>query len=334
MPDWEGEAAKARGLAPRPPARECSSRLTRARAELAGRGLDGILIYGASGSNPEPVRYLAGYVHVYPSAASILIVPAVGAPILLIDQPWHVVEARKMSWVDDIRPFPHASRRWMFAELRNALAGALRSAGLHQGRLGIFEGDTPEVYAAALREAAPGVHLEDARGVWEALVASPSDHDLEMIQRTAAIADEGQAAAARACAPGRTEQEACLEALAAMAAMGAEFLHGSGLSTHVNIGSFSDCVSNVRPFLFTARRLERGHMFWFDLSASYAGYYVDCCRTISLGAPTPGQARIHGVASDMYRAMLAAVRPGMTGNELWSGRWGSKSPPGPAPPTT
>ena len=290
--DPEAEALKARGLAPQPPPEERAARLGRARAEIAALGLDGLLVYGSSGANPEPVRYLAGYVHVYPSAASMLVIPASGDPVLLIDQPWHVAEARKMCWVEDIRVFPHASRGWMFAELRGALRSALESTGLTRGRLGVFEKDTPELYAAALREGAPELRLEEGKPVWEALVASPSQHDMEMIQKTADIADEGQAAAARACAPGRTEQEVCIEALGAMATMGAEFLHGSGLSTHVNIGSYSDCVSNVRPFLFTARPLGPGQMFWLDLSASYAGYYVDCCRTISIGDPGARQREI------------------------------------------
>jgi Xaa-Pro aminopeptidase len=102
-----------------------------------------------------------------------------------------------------------------------------------------------------------------------------------------------------------------------MAAEGAEFLHGSGYSTHINIGSFSDVVSNVRPFLFTSRRLEAGQMFWLDLSASHEGCYTDTDRTISVGEPTPAQRELYEVAAEMYRVLVAGARPGVTGGELW-----------------
>jgi Xaa-Pro aminopeptidase len=102
-----------------------------------------------------------------------------------------------------------------------------------------------------------------------------------------------------------------------MAAAGAEFLHGSGYSTHVNIGSFSDVVSNVRPFLFTSRRLEAGQMFWLDLSASHEGCYTDTDRTISVGEPTAAQQELYDVTAEMYGVLLATARPGVSGGDLW-----------------
>jgi Xaa-Pro aminopeptidase len=102
-----------------------------------------------------------------------------------------------------------------------------------------------------------------------------------------------------------------------MASRGAEFLHGSGLSTHINIGSYSDVVSNVRPYLFSSRPLEAGQMFWLDLSASHAGCYTDTDRTISVGEPSPAQRDIYEVAAEMYRLMVAEARAGVRGGDLW-----------------
>ena len=102
-----------------------------------------------------------------------------------------------------------------------------------------------------------------------------------------------------------------------MASEGAEFLHGSGYSTHVNIGSFSDVVSNVRPFLFSRRRLEEGQMFWLDLSASFEGCYTDTDRTLSVGEPTAEQRELYEVTAEMYQVLLAEARPGVRGGDLW-----------------
>ena len=51
-------------------------------------------------------RYLAGYVHVFPGASSLLVIPLEGTPVLLIDQPWHLEEASRMSWIEDVRAVP------------------------------------------------------------------------------------------------------------------------------------------------------------------------------------------------------------------------------------
>jgi Xaa-Pro dipeptidase len=280
-------------------------------------GLDALLVYGSAAWNHDPIRYLAGYVHVFPGASSLLVLPLEREPILLIDQSWHVGEAALMTWVPDVRPFPNPARSWLTDELRGAIGGALSDAGVVRGRIGLFDGAMPAVYADVLAAAAPEATFVEGSPVWEQLVASPSEFDAETIRRTAAIADEGLAAAIETAAAGVPEYEVCLRSLARMAAHGAEFLHGSGMSTHVNIGSFSDAISNVRPFLFSSRPLEEGQMFWLDLSASYAGCYIDTDRTISVGEPTPAQRELYDVAAEMYGVLLEGARAGVRGGDLW-----------------
>ena len=305
------------GRAPKPPGAEREDRLRRARAAIEAHGLDGLLVWGSAGANADPIRYLAGYVHVFPTASSLLLVPLERDPILLIDQAWHVEEARRMSWVDDVRAYPSPARRWLAEELRGSLGDAAEAAGLSNGRIGVFAGEMPAVYADVLTASVPGATLDEGAPVWQELVSTPSAYDAENIRSTASVADAGLAAAVEAAGEGVSEHEVCLASLGRMAALGAEFLHGSGLSTHINIGSFSDVVSNVRPYLFSARRLEAGQMFWIDLSASYAGCYTDTDRTISVGEPTREQREIYEVTAEMYRVMLAEARAGVRGGDLW-----------------
>ena len=177
--------------------------------------------------------------------------------------------------------------------------------------------EMPALYHQALQEAVPEAHLVDAVGLWSQTVAAPSEYDISMIQRTAEIADAGMRTALDGCSDGASEYEICIEAMRSMASMGAEFLHGGGTSTHINIGSGSQVVSNVRPFLFTTRQLNNGDMFWLDLSASYAGYYVDFDRTVCVGEPTAKQQRIYDACRGMYDALLGAIRPGVTGAEVF-----------------
>ena len=311
--DLRAELEKSAGRAPMPPVEERTGRLARARAAMERHGVEGLVVYGSAGVNADPIRYLAGYVHVFPGASSLLLVPLDRDPVLLVDQGWHLDEARRMSWIDDVRAMPAPGRTWLAGELARTVADALAATGLAGKRLGVFGAAMPLALGAPLGADAS----MDAAPVWEELVATPSEHDAAAIRRTAQVADEGLAAAVEAAAAGVPEHEVCLASLARMAAAGAEFLHGSGYSTHVNIGSFSDVVSNVRPFLFTSRRLEEGQMFWIDLSASTEGCYTDTDRTISVGDPTPAQQALYDVTAEMYRVLLAEARPGVRGGDLW-----------------
>lgn len=315
--DVPAELEKSKGLAPKPPDEECESRLARARAAMVEHELDALLVWGSAGANSDPIRYLAGYVHVFPTASSLLLLPLESDPVLLVDQPWHLDEARRMSWVADVRAYPSPTRSWLADELKAAIRDAVAGAGLSQGRIGVFTGEMPAVFAELLAQSVPAATFADGVPVWRDLVASPTEYDAENIRRTASVADTGLSAAVQSAGAGVPEYEMCLRSLEAMASLGAEFMHGSGMSTHINVGSFSDVISNVRPFLFSARRLEEGQMFWLDLSASYAGYYIDTDRTLSVGDPTPEQRAIYEVAAEMHNVMLAEARAGITGGDLW-----------------
>ncbi|HEX5467632.1 MAG TPA: M24 family metallopeptidase [Gaiellaceae bacterium] len=316
--NFDAEVEKSRGRPPKPPAEEQAGRLSRAREAMAARELDALLVYGAAEVNADPIRYLSGYVHVFPGASSLLLLPLEKDPILLLDQPWHLDEARKMAFVEDVRAYPNPGRTWLADELRATVRDAFAAAGVERGRIGLLAGATPLVYREVLESAVPDATLSpDGAAVWAELVASPSQWDAANIRRTAQVADEGLAAAVEAAGAGVPEYEVCLRSLEQMASLGAEFLHGSGATTHINIGSFSDVISNVRPFLFTGNLLEEGQMFWLDLSACYAGCYTDTDRTISVGEPSAEQRALYDVTAEMYRVLLDGARAGVTGGELW-----------------
>jgi Xaa-Pro aminopeptidase len=314
--DPHAEVEKARGRAPQPPVEEQVGRLNRTRESMERHGIDVLLLYGSSAS-PEMTRYLAGYVHVFPGASSLLVIPLEGSPVLLIDQPWHLVEAARMSWIEDVRQYPNPARKWLADELQAAIRQAVQTRGATSPRVGVFAGVMPSIYADVLSASLPDAINVEATPVWEELVGSPSAYDGEMIRATARVADAGFAAAVESAGAGVPEYEVCFASLRAMAALGAEFLHGSGVSTHINIGSFSDAISNVRPFLYSSEPLEQGQMFWLDLSASHAGYYTDSDRTISVGEPNEEQQRIFDATTEIYRVMCSASRAGISGGELW-----------------
>ena len=313
----EGEIRKAKGLTPEVPEREWRERLARIRTLMDKEGFEALLIYGGASPHPDWIRYLSNYVQPFAFSGAFLFIDGKGGETLLIDSLWNLPDAKAMSWIEDVRAFPHGRYPWQFEEVRRLFGDLIREAGVARGRIGICSLEMPTLYYQALQAALPDAHLDDAVMVWSQVVASPSEFDKAMIGRTAEIADAGMRIAMDRCGEGACEYEACMEGLRTMASMGAEFLHGGGTSTHINIGSGSRVVGNVRPFLYTTRKLETGDMFWLDMTASYCGYYVDFDRTVCIGEPTPEQRRVYETCRSMYDALLGAIRPGATGAEVF-----------------
>lgn len=307
---------KAEGVPPGPPADERDRRLRRLRDDLAARDLDALVAYGSGPTNPDPVRYLTGYVHPFPRARSVLVVPVDEPPVLLVDREWHLPAAREMAWVEDVRPMPtptHGTR----VDVAEAVGAALTDSGLDGGAVGLLGTDVPGVVADAVQAAGADVDPVAGAAAWDALVASPTAYDLEQVERTADIADAGLAALAEACEAGRSERAACFDVLSALAAEGAEFQHANAISTHVDLGAYATAESNLQPFLYTETPLDDGEQFWVDLIACHDGYYVDCDRTVSVGEPTAEQRRVYDACAAMYDAMVDAVEPGATGRSVW-----------------
>jgi Xaa-Pro aminopeptidase len=169
----------------------------------------------------------------------------------------------------------------------------------------------------SVSESHPDTDLDVKPEVWSEVVGTPTAYDRDMIAETASIADAGLAEITSACRVGVTEREICLTALKRMARLGAEFLHSTAISTHVDIGSYSRGRSNLQPYLFTETKLDMGEMFWVDLIVCNEGYYVDCNRTISIGEPTNEQRELYDTCREMYEAMIDTIEPGVTGGTVW-----------------
>lgn len=203
-----------------------------------------------------------------------------------------------------------------FEEVCETLSTVLSDAGLLQGRIGISESALPLRYGRALDAVAPDASFVPDSSFWPTLVTTLSDYGEEMMSRAVEVADEGLQTAIATCGHGVTEQEVCLAAMHRMASLGAEFLL-AGPSTKGMIGSHSEVTSNLNPFVFTANRLERGQMFWYDQITAYNGYYVDCDRTISIGEPSDEQRDVYGTVREMYEVMLSTLEPGVSAARLW-----------------
>jgi Xaa-Pro aminopeptidase len=312
----EAELTKSRGVAPTVPESELTDRLERLRELIAAERLDGILVFGAP-QEPTWLRYLANYVYPFVIAEGFLLVTRDREPILMIDRDWYLPQAHEMSPFEDIRVLPYVEFPWQFGTLVDDLNRALVDAGVADGRLGICEMDMPSLYARALGAADAHVETVDATGVLNKLIEAKSEYDQEMVRRSASIGDATMWEAMRTCGEGVAEYEVGIAAERVAAARGAEQGSGTTTRTHIYVASSSELISNVRPFRYTGRRLERGDMFFIDLSVCYRGYYTDFCRTIVIGEPSAEQRGIYDTVRACHQYMLDTLKPGMSGAEIF-----------------
>ncbi|MEA2442737.1 MAG: hypothetical protein QOJ12_29, partial [Thermoleophilales bacterium] len=157
----------------------------------------------------------------------------------------------------------------------------------------------------------------DATGVLSKLIEAKSEYDQEMVRRSASIGDATMWEALRTCGEGVPEYEVGIAADRVAAARGCEYGSGTQTRTHIYVASSSELTSNVRPFRYTGRRLERGDMFFIDLSVCYRGYYTDFCRTVVVGEPTAEQQTVYDVVRDCHQYLIDNLKPGLTGAEIF-----------------
>jgi Xaa-Pro aminopeptidase len=310
------ENRKARGLTPEIPKSEHEYRHRITKESMKSNNLDAVLFFGTGSGGGDPIRYLAEYVHIIPRSHSLLLVSNTNDPTLVIDRPWHVSDAKNMSHIDDINTFPRGSMQLGFKEIKDTLSTLFEDSQLDGSRIGIFEQFMPSVYLNALQEVLPNAEFVSGNPVWHDLVTTPSDYGIQTMHEAAEIADEGLQTLIDNCGHGASEREACLSAMQRMASLGAEF-NLSFPTTISMIGSNSDVISNLRPFVFTGNRMKNGQMFWYDQITAYKGYYMDCDRTICIGEPSDEQYKIYNTVRKMYEEMLDALSPGVSATKLW-----------------
>ncbi|MGQ0572093.1 MAG: M24 family metallopeptidase [Armatimonadota bacterium] len=316
--DIRHEAARmSLGLTPELPDEEMRGRRQRLREAMRRDGVDTVLVFG-SPIEPTWIRYLANYVHPFVLDESFVVFSQKTAdPIFLIDRPWFIEQAREMSRIKDIRIFPYVEFPWAFDELVKLFGGLLAELGAERGTVGICHLDMPAIYYRALTRALPHAQIEDVTQMLNGLLEHKTEYDRQMIRRAARIADAGMVAALNACGQGVPEYRVGFAAEEAMAAAGGEFGTGVTVRTHIYVASASQIRSNVRPYKYTARPLEKGDMFFIDLSSSYRGYYADFCRTVMIGKPSPEQQRMYDCTMATHKRMMEAMRPGISGEELF-----------------
>lgn len=260
------------------------------KQELDKRGLNAFLAI-------RNTRYLTGA-----AAGKVVIVPVDGAPILICSR-LEFDQAKRESWVRDIRAFSswraplRQGERVYFREPWQLVADCLRELG---ARAVGYDGGRRE-----LMRKLRGAHTASYRELPELVLELrkiKSREEVALLRRSAKIATRGMGCAAELITAGRSELELAAETEYEMRRAGSE---GTPFPMIVASGRNSWLPHATA----TRKKLKRGELVVVDLGATFNGYVSDMTRTFAL-APTRKQIKLLQVVKRAQQAALANVRAG------------------------
>ena len=269
-------------------------RLESLRGEMFSRGFDVSAI-----APSDNLRYLLGFCPKGDERACMLLVTATGAAMLMpsLNAEQTAAEAPELElirWSDDAGPV-------------DALRTALERV---EGRSAQRVAADPEMRAdhlMLLQKTLPAARTETATLVLGPLREAKEPDELDVLQRSADVADQAVQAAFAACAPGVTE-------LAVAEAAAQAFLAGGSTPEFTIVGGGPN---GAFPHHHTgSRALQHGDAVVIDIGGRLGGYVSDITRMAFIGEPTERYREVHGIVEAAVVAGMAAAKPGATCAEV------------------
>ncbi|MCC7491638.1 MAG: aminopeptidase P family protein [Fimbriimonadaceae bacterium] len=268
------------------------TRLERVRAALKQKELDGLLVTGRSN-----YAWTSGFTG---SSGALL----VGAERQIL-----ISDFRYRSQVGEQAP------AWEFVEqapgkgLMDLAAEQLETTGWR--KVG-FESDQIGYSAWARLRATSGWNehrLVSVSGLVEGLREVKDEAELAKLRRAAGIGDQVMARALELARPGLTERQLKAELEYYLLTLGA-----TKPSFDMILAGGPHSALCHAPI--TDRPLAAGDLLTLDLGALYDGYCSDLTRTVAIGHCSPEQEAIYELVYAAQIASLAAIRPGVKGQDV------------------
>ncbi len=274
----------------------------RIRRLIRESGLDAVV-----GTAPENVTHLSGYYNMdqrlLPEHLHACVWTADGEPTLVIP----ARERRLETFVADVRT--HRIYGGSQEAGLDILAACLREKGVGRGRVGMDLRALPAAHLRGLEARLPDATFEDATDLLGRMRLVKTPAEIELL-RWAAIATEKAIAIGYAQArPGDTEKSVVDAMDHYTAKLGAEIV------------AFNVMASGARTVLGHHRAepapIAPGDLLRVDYGGLFEGYFSDLARMAVVGRPSERQEATYSTCYDVQRRCLEALRPGVTGGELY-----------------
>ena len=276
-------------------AAERDLRLRRVRAAMAADGLDALLAF-APAWRRENVRYFTD-APVAGAATLALVLP--GGDVTAFSTraaDLHGIRAR--GWADDTQALD--------AHAPAALTERLRD--LRPERLGVAHYELlPQLLASALKTALPTTEIVSATTLMDNIRLVKSDWEIDRMRRVDTAVAAGWQAFVDVLEPGLPEY--------AIVAAVEEAIKGHGAEDNfMLIASGKDEVRGMTAP--SPRVLEAGDMVRTELTPQLDGYWLQICRSATVGKASDAQKRSFDLFNDAVDAGIDAVRPGVTAHDV------------------
>jgi Xaa-Pro aminopeptidase len=276
------------------------------RRRLAGELGGVVILFAAPATDLEEFRqennfyYLTGFNE--PQAILMLDTTGESLEEVLFIPPRDPGEER---WTGvKLGPGPEAAEETGIAEVADIGDFERRFGDAVDERETVFTLTGQEASAERLRQAAPGLNLDDASGVIETMRMRKSETEIDLIEKAVAITLDAHRAAVEAIEPGAMEYQAEAAIEFTFRWNGAQ---RPAFPSIVGSGPFS----TVLHYDKNERRMESGDLVVVDIGAEYGGYAADVTRTYPVdGTFTPRQREIYEIVLGAQKAALDQVRPG------------------------
>ena len=269
----------------------------RVREAMAAQGLDALLAF-APAWRRENVRYFTDAPAA--GAATFALVPgtAAGPVTAFSTRPADLHGILSGGWVGEALPLD--------AHAPGALTGRLRD--LRPARLGIAHYELlPQLLAVALKTALPTTEIVSATKLMDDIRLVKSDWEIARMRQAAAAVEAGWQAFVDVLEPGLPEYAIVAAVEAAIKELGAE-------DNFMLIASGGDEVRGMTAP--SPRVLAAGDMVRTELTPQVNGYWLQICRSATVGAASDAQHKSFELFNEAVAAGMAAVRPGVTAHDI------------------
>ncbi len=290
---------------------EYDRRFREIRSRMAEKGIDGLIIYGDSGSNNgnhANVKYVSNYAD---PISSYVVFPRDGEPSLHMSNRLYLPYAKLMSI------FPRTTEAVDY-DPAGAIERRIRELNLERGVIGlvglrgILHASIPYGPLSHWQKVFAEASFVDATDILGEVRLIKSKEELQWFRKGAALTDRAFEALAKKAKVGMTDFQ-----LAAIIA-GSYMPYGGGPKL-IFIGS----TSMKNPHLIfpcqvpSHRKIRKGDIILTELSADYEMYPGQGHRPISVGMPpTAVYERLFEVAVEAYRRMVKSLKPGATQEDV------------------
>lgn len=282
---------------------EFDGRVQRLRAEMAGRGLDAVLL-----TRGENIFYATGFrashFASWLSELHAVFVPLHGEPRLFTRALER--EIAQLQWTPSPTLYMDHENPYGFLE---ELA---RAEGVASGRLGIEERFLKVSQLKKIQAVLPGATLVDCSGLVEAIAARPSAAESACLRQAARITNIGFEAGIAAVRAGVFPYQVIGRMHEAMYDAGQRDFDMSLVCV------WSGPKGGRMHDTATTERIEPGHVLTLEVWGVDNHYKAGAQGSLFVGAAPPADmVRAYDLVSDMRAKAAAAVRPGVSADSIF-----------------